>query len=193
MNKKPVSATPKGYFEDMYRADPDPWGFDSSHYEARKHALTVSVLPESRYRYAVEPGCANGNLTARLAERCDQVHAFDFIDDVVDQAQRRLSHLDHVKVSVQEFPAFWPPGNGDLVVWSEVIYYLGSHGRSSVKRRLFDWLEPGGVVVSCHYTGTTDYPMSGQEVATWIDSFGGLQRICTLVDEMFELAVWRRR
>jgi len=56
------------YFVRMYATDPDPWGFDSSWYEQRKYALTLAALPERRYERAVEPGCANGALTALLAD-----------------------------------------------------------------------------------------------------------------------------
>ena len=48
------------YFADMYAGDDDPWGFDDRWYERRKYALTVAMLPDPRYRRALEPGCANG-------------------------------------------------------------------------------------------------------------------------------------
>ena len=34
-----------GYFDRLYAADPDPWGFTSRWYEQRKYALTVAALP----------------------------------------------------------------------------------------------------------------------------------------------------
>ena len=33
------------YFEGMYAASPDPWGFQSRWYERRKYALTLALLP----------------------------------------------------------------------------------------------------------------------------------------------------
>lgn len=79
------------YFDSMYGADADPWGFDSRFYERRKYALTLAALPRERYVRAVEPGCSNGAFTELLAPRCDELIAFDFVEDAVE---RRLATVD---------------------------------------------------------------------------------------------------
>ncbi len=66
-----------GDFERMYRQDPDPWSFATSEYEQRRYDLTVASLLRPRYRRAFEPGCAIGELTRRLATRCDHVVALE--------------------------------------------------------------------------------------------------------------------
>ena len=184
---------PKSYFDDMYDNTPDPWGFDSSWYEARKYHLTVASLPRQRYRCGFEPGCANGALTELLAVRCDELYACDFVGDAVERAKDRLADLDNVDVSVAQFPEGWPPGTGDLVVWSEMAYYLDAAGRTVAEKRLSEWLEPGGTLIAVHYTGATNYPMSGHEVGRWIDTFPCVARTATLTDEQFELIVWNKK
>jgi len=37
-------------FEELYRADPDPWSFATSQYEQRRYDLTVASLLRARYR-----------------------------------------------------------------------------------------------------------------------------------------------
>lgn len=182
------------YFVDRYHDDPDPWGFDRAWYEQRKYDLTLAALPRPRYRRAVEPGCANGALTERLATRCDALVAFDVIPEAVGRARDRMATLGHadVEIDVGAFPTTWPPGTGDLVVWSEVGYYLTDAGRPTARDRLDAWLEPGGHLIAVHYTGETDYPMTGSSVAAWIDSFGWLRRLVSVEDERFELVVWER-
>jgi len=184
---------PKAYFDDMYRDQADPWHFDSSWYEARKHALTIAALPKERYRRAVEPGCANGALTELLAPRCDEVHAFDFVESTVHRSRARLASVPNAHVSVGSFPEVWPSGGGDLVVWSEIAYYLDAAGRSAAASSLDDWLDDGGTLISVHYTGITNYPTTGAAVATWIDTLPTLSRTSTLVDEQFELGVWTKQ
>ena len=105
------------YFDSMYGADADPWGFDSRFYERRKYALTLAALPRERYVRAVEPGCSNGAFTELLAPRCDELIAFDFVEDAVERARRRLTASPHVTLACAEFPMWWPEGTGDLVVW----------------------------------------------------------------------------
>jgi hypothetical protein len=35
-----------GYFDAMYASAPDPWGFATRWYEARKYAISMAMLPE---------------------------------------------------------------------------------------------------------------------------------------------------
>ena len=181
-----------GYFHEMYAGSDDPWGFDERWYEKRKYDLTMAALPRETFRRAVEPGCANGALTERLADRCDELIAFDLVTAAVERARSRLAGRTHVEVREAEYPTWWPAGTGDLVVWSEVGYYLTDDGFAVAVDGLRRWLEPDGVLIAVHYTGETDYPRSGQDVARRLDTLTWLRRTTTLVDEQFELGVWHR-
>ena len=64
-------STPASYFETMYQHSPDPWHLADRWYEHRKYDLTLAALPQPRYHRAFEPACSVGELTSRLAERCD--------------------------------------------------------------------------------------------------------------------------
>ena len=44
------------YFDRLYSAEPDPWGFRSRPYEARKRAVTLACLPEAHYSTAFRAG-----------------------------------------------------------------------------------------------------------------------------------------
>ncbi len=180
------------YFTGMYAAADDPWGFDSRWYERRKYALTVAALPRDRYRRAVEPGCANGALTELLADRCDELHSFDLVPAVAARARARLQGRPHVHVAQGTFPDRWPPGTGDLVVWSEVAYYLADTAARRAIDGLDAWLEAGGDLVAVHWTGPTDYPRPGAEIGPWLDAVPFLDRTTTLTDPSFSLGVWRR-
>lgn len=182
----------RAYFDAMYRDAEDPWGFDSRWYERRKFALTIAALPHHRYRRGLEPGCANGALTELLAQRCDTLVAHDFLEGVVERAKQRLSGAPNVEVRLGSFPSFWPEDTGDLVIWSEIAYYLTSRGRQTAMDKLARFLEHDGVLVAVHYTGPTNYPMTGREVGRWIDASPFLSRRTALVDERFEIGVWSR-
>jgi hypothetical protein len=181
------------YFRDMYAAGPDPWGFDRLWYERRKFGLTVASLPQERYRHAYEPGCSNGALTELLATRCDHVDAIELVDDVAARARLRLAEHPHVSVRCAAFPAWWPHDPIDLLVLSEIAYYLRASGRAVVADRIRASLVVGGEVLAVHYTGVTDYPMHGSEVSAWLNGIDVLERVVGHVDDDFELAVWRRR
>lgn len=189
----PDDTMPYEYFSDLYDGAPDPWGFDDRWYELRKFAVTMASLPNQRYRRALEPGCSNGALTERLASRCDQLTSFDFVEAVVARCRERLASNSAVDVLVASFPDFWPTGTGDLVVWSEVAYYLAREQAAVAIVGLERWLEPGGHLVAVHYTGATNYPRHGKEIGPWLDGVGFLERRCSHVDDAFELGIWERR
>lgn len=187
-----MADTSLDYFSSMYARDPDPWGFDTTWYERRKYALTLAALPDRRYRRALEAGCANGSLTELLAPRCEELFAFDFHDASVRRAVERLRDQPHVRLATARYPDYWPPGTGDLVIWSEIAYYLSATSAERAVCGLERWLERSGVLVAVHYTGDTDYPRRGADIGPWLDGTGFLRRLTTIVDPDFELGVWAR-
>jgi hypothetical protein len=61
---------PPAYFDAMYQAAADPWGFGDRWYEQRKYAVSLAMLPAVRYRSAFEPGCSIGGRERQ--GRCDR-------------------------------------------------------------------------------------------------------------------------
>ena len=126
---------PPTYFADMYAGAEDPWGFRSRWYEQRKRDVTLAALTRPRYRRAFEPGCSIGVLTAALADRCDEVVAADVDERAVATARGEpRPALDNVRVERLSVPEEWPDGMFDLVVISEVAYYLGAGGARPAAR-----------------------------------------------------------
>lgn len=156
---------PESYFDALYEAEPDPWGFNHRWYEERKYALTLAALPRRRYRSALEPGCSIGVLSALLADRCDALLSVDIAAEAVAAAQQRLAGRDHVTVRRLSLPDEWPDGRFDLVMLSEVGYYLGHEDLDRLLARTVGALEPGGDLVAVHWRrAVEDYPQPGDEV-----------------------------
>jgi trans-aconitate methyltransferase len=180
---------PSGYFEAVYAAGDDPWSFDTSWYERRKYGLTVAALPRPHYRRVFEPGCANGALTELLAARCDELVALELVPSVAARARSRLASRRHVTVREGAIPEDWPDGRFDLVVLSEVAYYLTEQGWTALAGRLTESLDPGAHVVAVHWTGETDYPSSGHEVHERLRAQPALRCLAHHEDERFLLTV----
>ncbi|OBA62455.1 SAM-dependent methyltransferase [Mycobacterium sp. 1100029.7] len=149
----------------MYANADDPWQLATRWYEQRKYAITLAMLPRDRYRHAFEPGCSIGALTEQLALRCDRVTAVDVADAALRGARQRLQHAscrDRVTLQRSSLDAPWPAGPFDLVVLSEVAYYLQADTLSGVLRRELSRLRPGANVVAAHWRHpVADYPLSG--------------------------------
>lgn len=153
------------YFAGLYADDPDPWRFASSGYERDKYAATLARLPRARYASALEIGCSIGVFTRALAERCDALLALDVVPPVLDAARARCADRPNVRFALGAVPEAWPEGRFDLVVIAEVAYYLDRADLARLVRRVAGAVPPGGDIVLVHWTGQTDYPLSGDEAA----------------------------
>ena len=144
-------AADEDYFESLYRDSADPWGFRTRWYEQRKRALTLAALPHRRYRSALEAGCATGELAAGLAGRCERLLACDFHEGALQQARLRLAGYPQARVERRRLPQDWPDGVFELIVVSELGYYLGDRDLDELLRRTRAGLSDGAVLLACHW------------------------------------------
>lgn len=161
------------YFDALYTADPDPWNFAASPYEQAKYTLTLNAIPKRRYRSALEVGCSIGVLTRLLASRCDAVLAIDAAPTPLVEARSRCADLPGVRFEQMFVPERWPDGVFELILLSEVVYYLSREDVARLAAKVTRSLAPGGSVILVHWTGTTNYPLGGDEaVALFIERIG---------------------
>ncbi len=138
------------YFDRLYAGSEDPWQLATSPYEARKYAATVAAVP-GRPGRVFEPGCSVGVLTDLLAARCDELVAQDLSADAVRTARARVAHHGHVHLGVGAVPGDWPEGCFDLVVLSELLYYLSDDDRRRTVDLALGSLAVGGHVLAVHW------------------------------------------
>jgi cyclopropane fatty-acyl-phospholipid synthase-like methyltransferase len=163
------------HFEALYTADPDPWNFAASPYERAKYTLTLDAMPKPRSRTALEVGCSIGVLTRLLASRCDSLLAVDAAQAPLVEARRRCADLSNVRFEQMFVPEQWPRGAFDLILLSEVVYYLSREDVGRLATTVTRSLPPDGSVILVHWTGLTDYPLSGDEaVALFIEQMGSV-------------------
>jgi SAM-dependent methyltransferase len=161
------------YFDALYTANPDPWNFAASPYERAKYALTLNAMPKPRYRSGLEVGCSIGVLTRSLASRCDSLVAIDAAPTPLVEARRRCANLPGVSFEQMFVPEQWPDGVFDLILLSEVVYYLKPKDVGRLATSVARSLAPDGSVILVHWTGSTDYPLSGDEaVALFTERMG---------------------
>jgi SAM-dependent methyltransferase len=183
----------QGYFDGMYAASADPWEFASRWYEARKYAISLALLPREHYGHAFEPGCSIGVLTELLAPRCDQLLACDVAAAAVDAAARRTARLSHVRVDRLDILRDWPPGEFDLIVCSEVLYYYAGEDLTRVLDQAAAALRPDGNLLAVHWRHpVADYPRSGDEVHLILAGHPGLARLVEHREPDFIAEVYAR-
>ncbi|MES2092768.1 MAG: bifunctional PIG-L family deacetylase/class I SAM-dependent methyltransferase [Actinomycetota bacterium] len=180
-----------GYFDELYSRRADPWRLATRWYESRKRSITVASLPSPRYRRGLEIGCSIGTLTLDLAPHCDTLLAVDVADAALDAARERLSAHPHVSFARLDASTDFPPGRFDLIVVSEVGYYLARRDLIALFAAVSSHLEPGGTVVLCHWRHpVAEYPLLGDEVHEVMHTTSGLFRTARHEEADFILEVY---
>lgn len=147
-------------FDALYARDADPWSFLDSAYEAEKYAATLTALSRPRYRATLEVGCSIGVMTARLAVRSDRVVALDVSAVALTAARERCAGLA-VEFVRTEVPGGWPSGSFDLIVLSELLYFLRCAEVAACAVLAARGLAEGGEIVLVNWLGATDTPTTG--------------------------------
>lgn len=183
------------YFEALYKEKGDPWGFETSAYEAAKYDATLAALPAERFASVLEVGCANGVLTARLGARCDALLAVDVSETALAAARARCADQPHIRLERLRLPNDAPSGCFDLVLLSEVVYYWDSADIALLAAYLRGALASGGHLLLVHWTGETDYPKSGDDAVA--ELYAALGEDVTVVRTdgyaAYRLDLWRFR
>ena len=138
-------------FERRYQRDGDPWHYTSSEYERAKYEATLTACGPGPFASALELGGSIGVFSAQLARRCDTLTTIDGSPTAVAAAQTRLAEFPRAQAIVGEIPGAIGPAEHDLVVASEILYYLEDEALTATLERLGDVLIAGGRIVAVHW------------------------------------------
>lgn len=185
---------PPEYFEDVYRRKADPWDFATSPYEAAKYRTTLAALPRPNYARAFEAGCSIGVLTSQLAARCERLLSVDVNEAALEQARERCRNLAGVRFELAQLPADFPVGPFDLIVVSEVGYYLSRTDLTTLRERCLNQLAPDGQLLLVHWTPPVpDYPLTGDQVhEEFLSCPGALRHLAGAREETYRLDLFER-
>ncbi len=140
-------------FDDLYRHADDPWSVGQRWYERRRAELIMAMLPKPRFGRVFEPGCSIGMLSEKLAARCEELICADVVPAAVHAARQRL-RASSAGASVEVRCAGiedWPAGSFDLIVFSELAYYLSDASFHGFLTSAAASLRSGGVVLAAHW------------------------------------------
>jgi peptidoglycan/xylan/chitin deacetylase (PgdA/CDA1 family)/SAM-dependent methyltransferase len=197
----PQAAERRKYWDALYRTN-DPMSY-ASDYEQLKYRRTLSLLPEASIGRALEVACSEGMFTALLAPRVDQLTACDISRNALSRARERCAAFTNVEYWCADFFDDDLPDNLDLLVCSEVLYYLP--GRTELQRvvaKLAAALAPGGRLLTAHAkelkddpsrTGFDwDGPFGVEVISRTIAATPGLALERSIDTDLYRIELWRR-
>ena len=139
-------------FEAKFQENPDPWNYASSRFEAFKRHILLQACGTRQYGRGLELACANGETSLLLARKCLSLLALDGSTSAVAEARRRTTAINNVMVAEAALPQGMPRGPFDLIVISELLYYLKPRDLEDLLRRSIAALAPGARIVVLHHT-----------------------------------------
>jgi len=160
-----TQSRPPEHFARMYTANPDPWGFLTDPYEHAKYEESIKVLQGRRYVAGLEVGCSIGVLTQRLAPLCETLFGIDVVAEALGSAAARCAAQNWVSFQRMQVPEEWPAKHFDLIVLSEMLYFLSATDIERCAEHVKTSLLPGGAVLLVNWLGESDDPMTGDAAA----------------------------
>ena len=144
----------------------------------------------------VRAGLLGRRAHGQLAGRADHVDARDLAPAAAEQTTARLRTAgmgDRVSVSQWDMRDPFPDARYDLVVFSEVLYYLEADVAAHFMAQVVEHLDDDGHVVVAHWqTRVPDYPLGGAEAQQIACMTAGLTVLAAFHDDDFSLDVLAR-
>lgn len=196
-----VAMNDRRSFWESFFETPDPWNYGSD-YEQTKYLRTLELIRPGTHR-ALEIGCAEGHFTSLLAERVEEVVAVDISETALKRARDRCEGRANVRFERLDFSTDPLPDALDLIVCSEVLYYLKDEAElSRICDRLVDALAPDGRLLSAHSfvlkddlrrTGFDwDSPFGAKTIAESLSRVSRLALVRSIQTELYRIDLWQR-
>ncbi len=145
--------------ESKYWQDLDPWNFRTSPYEQEKFTATRQSLSRKTYQSVLELGCGNGALAEHLAPMCQAYIGVDAVERALTVARQMVPEASFINAF---FPCTLPEGPHDLIVLSEVLYFLDTTDIKALAQQIVDnW--SAAEIVCVTYLGETSHELQGDQ------------------------------
>lgn len=138
-------------FEAKFQENIDPWNYATSPFEAYKRRILLRACGNRLYARALELACATGDTTRALSPKCLRLLAQDSAPTALRETRRRMGGDPKVSIMLGRLPREMPRGPFDLIVASEILYYLRPNDLRLLLLQIDRALAPGGRVVILHH------------------------------------------
>ncbi len=145
-------------FEAFFARAEDPWGYTND-FERVKYEQTLSLLDGLNIGRALELACAEGHFSKMLSARVAELLATDISEIALRRAAKSCAGCCNVSFRRLNLVEDAIPGSFDLIVCSEVLYYLEDVAiLREVARKIADALCDDGYFLTAHANLVVDEP-----------------------------------
>ena len=190
----------QSYWDGIFSRE-DPWDYSNA-YEQQKYRHTLEMIPERSSARVLELGCAEGVFTKMLSEKAGDILAVDISQRALERAAVRCSGLENVKFEQHDIAQGIPVEEFDLIICSEILYYLRDRfALEAFAGRVAKKLPPGGHLLMTHsnmvsddksQTGFDFNEIGAKFIGETFSSEPGLEFIRELRTELYRVQLFRR-
>lgn len=181
-------------FETLYLANLDPWGYGTSEYERQKYAATLAACGPGPFAQALELGSSIGVFSLLLAPRCRSLITLDSAPSAVSAARIRLATHPQASPLLGRIPDAIPTAVYDLVVASEILYYLQPTALEATLGVLEQRMAPAAKLVAVHWRPAgPERPFDAATVHDRLRDQTWLTPLCSAHTEDYLLDVMERQ
>jgi SAM-dependent methyltransferase len=142
----------KGYsrkhFEKLYSGTArDAWRYEQGEFTRLRFDMLAEMLPQASIGAVLEVGCAEGHFTRILALRAKQVVACDISELAIQRSKQNCLGLRNVQFIRADVRKGLPIGFFDLILCSDVLYYLSKKEAVHVLESFARSLRPGAFLL----------------------------------------------
>lgn len=190
MNSK--STYDHAYFDALYALNQgDPWHYEQRWYEQRKRQICKALLPKLHFESAIEIGCSNGMLSQELAPHTGELICLDANTTAIQLAQQRLQDYSHVSFVQGIVPEDLPERKFQLIVLSEVLYYLDQAALEKLTHWLQHALDAEGCILACHWRAPiSGFSFTGDDIHDHLNTHLPYKKCSQLQEPDFLVDVW---
>ncbi|MEN4041567.1 MAG: class I SAM-dependent methyltransferase [Anaerolineaceae bacterium] len=131
-------------FNRFYWLDKDPFGAKDSKYELSKQDRLLEFIAQQENRLSLDVGCGNGFLSRRIAAHCGQLIGIDFSSKAIQLAQQNCAGVTNISLHVDDIRNYEHAEVFNLIICSEVLYYLHGQALDDVVKKLHRLSAPDG-------------------------------------------------
>jgi SAM-dependent methyltransferase len=155
-----------GRFNRFYSLDKDPFGAKDSKYELSKQDRLLELLSRRDSQSGLDVGCGNGFLTRRIASHCQHLSGIDFSSRAIQLAQENCQDHSNISLALADIRDYKSPSQFDLLICSEVLYYLLGQELADVVEKLHRLCMPGGWLA---LVGRADAKIVPESLQKWFN------------------------
>jgi SAM-dependent methyltransferase len=186
----PVKPVDLSHLLDLYARTDDPWEVGAPCCEAERIDAVARALPRPRYQAALDIGCGNGELARRIAPRCVTYTGLDAVPAALAAARRAVPGARFVRAFLPCALPEAPRGAYDLVMLSEMLYFLDRDAIADLAGRIDDG-HPESDVIVVTWRGPTGHTLGGDSAfAAYVAATFRSWRTARLTDD-YRIGVFR--